>query len=100
MKITVTWFQGDKPNFNVGLASAEGKEPFLSIKGCRIANGKSGEFVSWPSRKLDNGSYWNHVYASDAFNVAVLDEAKKSMPQQDTRTLSQRRQRDNTDAPF
>jgi hypothetical protein len=80
MKIICKWFPGEKPQFNVAIASAEGKEPFLEVKGCRIVNWQNGEFVSWPAKKLDTGKYWNHVYASEAFNVAVLDEAKKSMP--------------------
>ncbi len=79
MKISAEWH---KDQFNVALASGEGREPFITIKGCRIGNGRNGEFVSWPARKLESGSYWNHVYASEAFNVAVLDAAKASMPAQ------------------
>lgn len=104
MKITVTWFND---NFNVDLASAPGKEPFLSIKGCRLVNGRNGEFVSWPAKKNEQtGKYWNHVYASEAFGVAVLDEAKKSQPQKDARTLGERKRSVpsladmNDDVPF
>lgn len=81
MKISVEHFDGKYPSFNVSLAS-EGKEPFLTIKGCRIADGSKGKFVSWPARKQDDGKWWNHVYASDAFNAAVLEEAMKTMPRQ------------------
>lgn len=94
MKVSVQWY--DK-QFNVLLASGEGKEPFLTIKGCRIVEGNKGEFVSWPARKMDDGKWWNHVYSSEAFGQAVIEEAKKSKPAQDTRTLSQRRQRPNDD---
>lgn len=92
MKITCEWFSGDKPQFNVNLASGEGKEPFLTVKGCRIANGSKGEFISWPATKNQTTQkYWNHVYASEGFNVAVLEAAKAAMPKQDTRTHSERK---------
>lgn len=81
MKISVEWF---KDQFNVSLTGS-GSEPFITIKGCRIANGKNGEFISWPSRKLDTGKYWNHVYASEAFSSAVLQEAQKTMPRETPR---------------
>lgn len=66
--------------FNVLLSSKEGAEPFLEVKGCRIANGKNGEFVSWPSTKKDDGKYWNHAYASEKFAAHVLELAKAAMP--------------------
>ena len=75
MKITIKHFDGKYPSFNVSLSN-EGKEPFIEIKGCKIMNGSNGEFVSWPSRKKDDGTYWNHVYASNDFNAAVLQKAK------------------------
>ena len=81
MKITVEHFPGTHPQFNVSLASAEGKEPFLTVKGCRIVDGTKGEFVSWPATKNEKtGKYWNHVWASDAFNAAVLQAAKDAAP--------------------
>jgi DNA-binding cell septation regulator SpoVG len=66
--------------FNVTLASKEGAQPFLTIRGCRIVDGSKGRFVSWPARKLDNGKYWNHVYASDAFVDAVIRAYDESAP--------------------
>ena len=80
MKINIEHFDGKYPSFNVGLSSAEGKEPFVVIKGCRLADGRNGQFVSWPAQKKDDGKYWNHVYASEAFAKAVLEEALKTMP--------------------
>lgn len=77
MNVTVKWFND---NFNVILSSKEGKPPFLEIKGCRIANGSNGPFVSYPSKKLDSGKYWNHVYASEEFNQVVLEKAQASRP--------------------
>lgn len=63
--------------FNVSLTGS-GDEPFITIKGCRIVQGQSGPFVSWPSRKLDSGKYWQHVYVSRAFGDAVLSAYNKS----------------------
>jgi hypothetical protein len=67
--------------FNVHLCSKAGAEPFLEIKGCRIASGKNGPFVSWPSTKNQStGKYWQHCYASEKFNAAVLEKAQATMP--------------------
>ncbi len=79
MQITIKHFDGKYPSFNVALSSAEGKEPFIEIKGCKVVSGQNGDFVSWPSTKNQTtGKYWNHVYASEAFNAAVLAEAMKN----------------------
>ena len=77
MKITIE--QRDR-DFNVNLHSKEGAQPFLTIKGCRVVDGQKGQFVSFPSKKLDSGKYWNHVYASDAFQAAVLEAFNASKP--------------------
>lgn len=82
MHVTVKWFDGKYPSFNLNISSAEGKEEFLSIKGCRIANGANGEFLSMPSTKQDSGKYWNHAWASEAFANHVLKIAKESQPSQ------------------
>ena len=85
MNITIEHFSGKYPSFNVALASAAGKEPFITIKGCRVVDGSKGRFVSWPATKQDSGKYWNHVWASEGFAAAVLAEYDKSAPKQ-TRT--------------
>jgi DNA-binding cell septation regulator SpoVG len=78
MHISVTWH--DK-NFNLDLASSEGKEAFLSIKGCRLVEGGKGEFISFPSRKNEQtGKYWNHVWANAAFQEKVIGIARASRP--------------------
>ena len=104
MKITVNWIAGDRPQFNVSLSSAPGKEAFLDIKGCRIVDGAKGPFVSWPATKNEKtGKWWNHCYGSEAFNDAVMAEAQLSKPKADTRTHSERRrgeQDDSSEAPF
>lgn len=101
MKIGIEWFEGghDRPQFNVSLASAEGKDPFLTIKGCRIVDGSKGPFVSWPARKMDNGKWFNHCYASEPFAAAVLAEASKA--QQKPKRIDNVRKEDiDDDIPF
>ena len=66
--------------FNVTLASKEGAQPFLTIKGCRVVEGSKGPFVSWPAKKMESGKYWNHVYASEAFQAAVLEAFNTTKP--------------------
>lgn len=81
MEITIKWFDGKYPSFNVCLASQPGKDPFIEIKGCRVASGKEGDFVGWPATKNEkSGKYWNHVYASNEFAKVVLKKAKESQP--------------------
>ncbi len=77
MQITI---EHHNDQFNVVLASAAGKEPFLTVKGCRLVSGRNGDFVSWPARKLESGKYWQHCYASEAFNAAVLAAVRESKP--------------------
>jgi hypothetical protein len=89
MHIGIEW-HGD--NFNVNLSSAEGRPEFLSVKGCRIVSGQSGDFVGWPATKNEKtNKYWRHAWGSDAFNAAVMEAALKTKPAQDTRTLAERK---------
>lgn len=81
--------------FNVSLASGEGKQPFITIKGCRLVDGAKGQFVSWPARKLDSGKWWNHVYASDGFQAAVVAEVNKVQP-----AKARRAETADDDVPF
>jgi DNA-binding cell septation regulator SpoVG len=80
--------------FNVALASGPGKEPFLVVKGARIVDGSKGRFVSWPARKLDSGKYWNHVYASEGFQAAVIEAFDKSSKK------PAKARNDDADVPF
>lgn len=78
MNINIVWHDRQ---FNVELASQEGKDPFLTIRGCRIASGKNGNFVSFPATKNEStGKWWNHVYASDAFSAKILELAEAERP--------------------
>ena len=83
MEISVKWFEGKYPSFNVMLSSKPGNDPFLEIKGCRIVSGSKGEFVSPPSTKnKETEKYWNHCYFSDDFAKVILEKAKSCQPQQ------------------
>ncbi len=105
MEISIKWFDGAYPSFNVALASKAGNEPFLEIKSCRIVQGKEGEFVSTPSTKNEKtGKYWNHAYFSKDFAAVVLEKAKESQPkQQQSKPVQQQKGNDAFDpfdAPF
>lgn len=83
MEITIKWFEGKYPSFNLNLHSAPDRPEFLSIKGCRIMNGNTGPFVAYPSTKNEtSGKYWNHCWGSEQFNAKVLELAIKTQPQQ------------------
>lgn len=34
----------------------------VSIYGCRVVEGKNGDFVSFPSYKAKDGKYYSHAY--------------------------------------
>ena len=34
----------------------------ITIYGCRLVEGKNGQFVSFPSRKGKDGNYYSHVF--------------------------------------
>jgi hypothetical protein len=90
VKITATRREAGKWTFyDVMLASGEGKEPFLTIKDCKIVEGSKGQFVGFPSRK-DGEKWWPMVYGSDAFQVEVI-RAMNAVKTHDGRTLSERR---------
>ena len=101
MEISIEWFDGKYPSFNVSLTSKEGKYPFLVIKGCRIAQGTKGEFIGWPATKnQQTGKYWNHVYGSDEFAAVVLKKAKESQPAEDDKEPPRSSFDDSLDIPF
>lgn len=97
MEITIE-HHGDQ--FNINLHGAAGAEPFLQIKGCRIVDGKNGPFISYPSRKMDNGKYWNHVYGGEKFNAAVLKKAQEGQAKRPSHDAAKARQLDNDPIPF
>ncbi len=40
----------------------------INIYGCKVIEGKNGDFVAFPNYKATNGKYYNHAY------VPLLDE--------------------------
>lgn len=46
--------------FNLTLELDSGAE--VTIYGCRIVEGRKGDFIGWPSYEGKDGKYWNHVY--------------------------------------
>jgi len=80
MHIDIEWRDGKYPSFNVHIASKEGKDAFLTIRGCKIIESEKGSFVSFPAKKMDDGKYFNHVWSSRQFNDHVLELAMRSMP--------------------
>jgi DNA-binding cell septation regulator SpoVG len=78
--------------YTVRLHSAEGKEPFLEIKDCKLIDGSKGQFVGFPARKDDKDKWWPMVYASDGFQAEVIKVMNAATVRPtDTRTLSERR---------
>ena len=59
MEINIEWRDGKWPTFNLSLATKEGKDPFIVIKGCGLMKGKNGEFVKFPSKKNEDNTYFN-----------------------------------------
>ena len=83
MKLSIEIIEGRGdygPSFNLGLASKEGADAFLVIKGCRMIDGQKGRFVSMPAKKLDSGKYFNHVWSSEAFQDAVKAAYDAAVP--------------------
>lgn len=78
LQVEVEHKDGKYPSFNLILRTGVGKDPFMIVRGCRIVQGQNGEFISYPSRKQDDGKYWNHVYGSKEFNDIVLSAANKA----------------------
>lgn len=63
--------------FNINFTRPDETEAFLSIKGCRIAQGPKGDFVAMPASKSEKtGKWWNHAWADEKFQSAVLQMAK------------------------
>ena len=103
MQITIKHFSGQYPSFNVCLHGTAGAEPFLEIKGCRIVDGKNGEFVSWPATKNEKtGKYWAHVFAGEKFAAAVLKAAQEGKQEQknDRRFDGAKSRQLDDDVPF
>ena len=53
----------------------------VSINNCRVVEGKDGDFISFPSRKGNDGKYYKHVYAniSPEDSKAILAKVEKEV---------------------
>ena len=100
MHIGIEW-HGNQ--FNLSLASKEGNDAFLVIKGCRIVESKNGgSFISYPARKNEEtGKWWNHVWGGDRFNEAVLKAAEEAQAAQKPKKKDSGEMKDlESDIPF
>lgn len=61
--------------FNIELLSKG--ETFLSIRNCRIVQGKDGPFVSGPAAKMEDGQWFNYLYMTKDFSSYILQMAEK-----------------------
>lgn len=50
----------------------------VSIYGCRVVEGKNGDFVSFPSYKAKDGKYYSHAYIklSDADTKNIVSQVE------------------------
>jgi DNA-binding cell septation regulator SpoVG len=80
LEVKIEWKDGKYPSFNVMLLTGPDKDPFMTIRGCKIIQGQKGEFVSYPARKQEDGKYFNYVYCADVFNRIVLEKANAAKP--------------------
>lgn len=81
MHISIEPTQSGK-TFGIAFRKKETDEkPFFVSKGHRIMSKKdgSGEFVSGPSAKMEDGKYLNYTYADSTFADYILAEAKKAL---------------------
>ena len=53
----------------------------VSINDCRVVEGKDGDFISFPSRKGNDGKYYKYVYASISpeDSKAILAKVEKEV---------------------
>lgn len=51
------------------------------IYGCRVVEGQKGDFISFPSKKGNDGKYYNHAYAALSEEDAgkILAEVEKQL---------------------
>lgn len=57
----------------------------FTIYGCRVVEGKNGDFISLPSRKGKDGKYWGIVYKrfSQDETSLILDMVSAALAEQD-----------------
>lgn len=62
-----------------GVALTKGDKVLMVVKGCRLANGSNGQFVSGPSSKMDDGKWFNYLYMDKQFSDYVTGLAIEAM---------------------
>ena len=48
----------------------------VTIYGCRVVEGKNGDFISFPQKKGNDGKYWNIAYVKltdDEFKAIIAE---------------------------
>lgn len=75
--------------FGVAFYLKDGDKPNFVIKGCRIANGKDGDFVSGPSTKMDDGKWLNYAYFDQNLSEYILKEYQKDAPKKQEKPQQQ-----------
>lgn len=72
-------------------------KPFLVVKGCKIANGQNGQFLSGPSAKMDSGEWINYLFMTKEFGGYIsglaLEVMQPKKPESSKRDYSE-------DVPF
>ena len=53
----------------------------VTIYGCRVVEGKNGDFISFPQKKGNDGKYWNIAYVklTDDEAKAIIAEVEKEV---------------------
>lgn len=53
----------------------------VTIYGCKVVEGKNGDFISFPSHKGKDGKYYNHVYIklSDEQSKDIIGQVEKML---------------------
>lgn len=80
-KAPITWTirsanQWDDDSINFALDIEVAEDRAVTVYGCRIAEGRDGAFVSWPSRKGKDGKYYSHAYLqlTDEEQEEIIEE--------------------------
>lgn len=53
----------------------------ITIYGCKVVEGKNGDFISFPSHKGKDGKYYNHAYIklSDEAAADIIAQVEKKL---------------------
>ena len=53
----------------------------VTIYGCKVVEGKNGDFISFPSHKGKDDKYYNHVYIklSDEQTAAIIHQVEEML---------------------